>query len=108
MDLGIKNVPPENFPYELDEEGQIVDSQSPAGIRLRYERLRKRVEVDESSERQEEREAQKAAEKERVEAEGKTYSDPLVETGSGLNDRTRCPVSWASFRTSSTRISRPS
>lgn len=43
MDLGKNNVPPENFPYELDEEGQIVDSESPAGIRLRYERLRKRV-----------------------------------------------------------------
>ena len=42
MDLGKNNVPPENFPYELDEEGQIVDSESPAGIRLRYERLRKR------------------------------------------------------------------
>ena len=67
MDLGANNVPPENFPYELDEEGTIVDSDSPAGIRLRYERLRKR----------EEREAQKAAEKERIEAEGKVYSDPL-------------------------------
>jgi len=43
LDLGKNNVPPENFPYELDEEGQIVDSESPAGIRLRYERLRKRV-----------------------------------------------------------------
>ena len=43
MDLGKNNVPPENFPYELDEEGQIVDSESPAGIRLRYERLHKRV-----------------------------------------------------------------
>lgn len=78
MDLGVKNVPPENFPYELDEEGHIVDSQSPAGIRLRYDRLRKRVAIDSFSDRQEEREAQKAAEKERVEAEGKEYSDPLV------------------------------
>ena len=43
MDLGKNNVPPENFPYELDEEGTIVDSNSPAGIRLRYERMRKRV-----------------------------------------------------------------
>lgn len=43
IDLGKNNVPPENFPYELDEEGQIVDSESPAGIRLRYERLHKRV-----------------------------------------------------------------
>ena len=51
MDLGVKNVPPENFPYELDEEGQIVDSESPAGIRLRYERLRKRVGEQRGSER---------------------------------------------------------
>ena len=43
MDLGKNNVPPENFPYELDEEGTIVDSNSPAGIRLRDERMRKRV-----------------------------------------------------------------
>lgn len=78
MDLGANNVPPENFPYELDEEGTIVDSDSPAGIRLRYERLRKRVRIEQSSEKQEEREAQKAAEKERIEAEGKVYSDPLV------------------------------
>ena len=85
MDLGAKNVPPENFPYELDEEGQIMDSQSPAGIRLRYERLRKRVGADGGSERQEEREAQKAAEKARVEAEGKTYSDPLVAMEDELN-----------------------
>ena len=70
---------------QLDEEGQIVDSQSPAGIRLRYERLRKRVGADGGSERQEEREAQKAAEKERVEAEGKTYSDPLVAMEDELN-----------------------
>ena len=67
MDLGKNNVPPENFPYELDEEGQIVDSESPAGIRLRYERLHKR----------EEREAQKAAEKERAEAAGKPYVNTL-------------------------------
>ena len=45
LDLGKRNVPPENFPYELDEEGQIVDSDSAAGVRLRYERLRKRVGV---------------------------------------------------------------
>ena len=43
MDLGKNNIPPENFPYELDEEGTIVDSNSPAGIRLRYERMHKRV-----------------------------------------------------------------
>lgn len=43
MDLGKNNIPPENFPYELDEEGTIVDSDSPAGIRLRYERMHKRV-----------------------------------------------------------------
>ena len=49
MDLGKNNVPPENFPYELDEEGQIVYSESPAGIRLRYERLRKRVIVRDSN-----------------------------------------------------------
>ena len=61
MDLGKNNVPPENFPYELDEEGQIVDSESPAGIRLRYERLRKRVVENRWNHRQEEREAQKAA-----------------------------------------------
>ncbi|KAK8798110.1 hypothetical protein WA171_005635 [Blastocystis sp. BT1] len=76
MDLGKNNVPPENFPYELDEEGQIVDSESPAGIRLRYERLRKRV--------IEEREALKAAEKERIEAEGKEYVNSLDELPSFL------------------------
>ena len=42
MDLGKENVPPENFPYELDD-GQIVSSDSAEGIRLRYERLQKRV-----------------------------------------------------------------
>ena len=78
LDLGKNNVPPENFPYELDEEGQIVDSESPAGIRLRYERLRKRVDVRSGNERQEEREALKAAEKERIEAEGKEYMNSLV------------------------------
>ena len=51
MDLGKNNVPPENFPYELDEEGTIVDSNSPAGIRLRYERMRKRVGVKEGIDR---------------------------------------------------------
>lgn len=51
LDLGKNNVPPENFPYELDEEGQIVDSESPAGIRLRYERLRKRVDMRSGNER---------------------------------------------------------
>ena len=51
MDLGANNVPPENFPYELDEEGTIVDSDSPAGIRLRYERLRKRVRIEQSNEK---------------------------------------------------------
>ena len=78
MDLGKNNVPPENFPYELDEEGQIVDSESPAGIRLRYEHLRKRVVENRWNHRQEEREAQKAAEKERAEAAGKTYVNALV------------------------------
>ena len=43
MDLGKENVPPENFPYELDDDGQIVSSDSAEGIRLRYERLQKRV-----------------------------------------------------------------
>lgn len=43
LDLGPRNVPPDSFPYELDEEGQVVDSASAAGVRLRYERLRKRV-----------------------------------------------------------------
>lgn len=47
MDLGKNNIPPENFPYELDEEGTIVDSDSPAGIRLRYERMHKRVREEE-------------------------------------------------------------
>ena len=78
MDLGKENVPPENFPYELDEEGQIVDSESPAGIRLRYERLRKRVIMIDESDGQEEREALKAAEKERIESEGKEYVNSLV------------------------------
>lgn len=78
MDLGKNNLPPENFPYELDEEGTIVDSDSPAGIRLRYERMRKRVRDKEGYELQEEREEMKKAERERVEAEGKVYVDPLV------------------------------
>lgn len=78
MDLGKNNLPPENFPYELDEEGTIVDSDSPAGIRLRYERMRKRVRDKEGCELQEEREEMKKAERERVEAEGKVYVDPLV------------------------------
>ena len=43
LDLGKENVPPENFPYELDDDGQIVSSDSAEGIRLRYERLQKRV-----------------------------------------------------------------
>ena len=85
MDLGKNNVPPENFPYELDEEGQIVDSESPAGIRLRYERLRKRVVENRWNHRQEEREAQKAAEKERAEAAGKTYVNALVGVESSIN-----------------------
>ena len=43
LDLGKENVPPENFHYELDDDGQIVSSDSAEGIRLRYERLQKRV-----------------------------------------------------------------
>ena len=79
MDLGKNNIPPENFPYELDEEGTIVDSDSPAGIRLRYERMHKRVREEEIIDnKQEEREEMKKAERERVEAEGKVYVDPLV------------------------------
>ena len=78
MDLGKENVPPENFPYELDDDGQIVSSDSAEGIRLRYERLQKRVGEAWWREVSEEREAEKKAERERVEAEGKVYVDPLV------------------------------
>lgn len=51
MDLGKENVPPENFPYELDDDGQIVSSDSAEGIRLRYERLQKRVGKKRAAER---------------------------------------------------------
>ena len=91
MDLGKNNVPPENFPYELDEEGQIVDSESPAGIRLRYERLRKRVVENRWNHRQEEREAQKAAEKERAEAAGKTYVNALVVVNQSIDSQDSLP-----------------
>ena len=45
MDLGKENVPPDSFAYELDDDGQIVNSDSAEGIRLRYERLQKKVNI---------------------------------------------------------------